>query len=168
MYVPGHILQVGCCAKPEAAAVPMKALTRISFFTSTSPDFGLFCPRISFREVTMLSPARRLPVAAAAGAAFTLAAAVLQAQTSSHPYRVNPNCNKPVGRKIGVASGIKMDRDGRHMWILDRCGANGCAESDLDPIIKMDPDGKIVASFGKGLLNFPHGFFIDRDGNVWV
>ena len=61
-----------------------------------------------------------------------------------------------------------MDRDGRHMWILDRCGANGCAESDLDPIIKMDPDGKIVASFGKGLLNFPHGFFIDRDGNVWV
>ena len=92
----------------------------------------------------------------------------LQAQTSTHPYRINPNWNKPAGRKIGVASGIKMDRDGRHMWILDRCGANGCAESDLDPIIRMDPDGKIVASFGKGLLNFPHGFFIDRDGNVWV
>jgi hypothetical protein len=49
------------------------------------------------------------------------------------------------------------------MWILDRCGANGCAESDLDPIFKMDPDGKIVRSFGCGLLNFPHGLFVDRD-----
>ena len=116
----------------------------------------------------MFSPVRRWPVSVAVIAALTLAVVALDAQTSSHPYRVNPNWNKPVGRKIGVASGIKMDRDGRHMWILDRCGANGCAESDLDPIIKMDADGKIVASFGKGLLNFPHGFFIDREGNVWV
>lgn len=91
----------------------------------------------------------------------------LAGQVSSNPYRVNTRWNKPIGRTIGVASGIRMDRDGRHMWILDRCGANGCAESDLDPIIKMDPDGKIVASFGRGLINFPHGFFIDRDGNVW-
>ena len=116
----------------------------------------------------MFSPARRLPVAVAAIAAFVLAGVALEGQTSTHPYRINPNWNKPLGRKIGVASGIKMDRDGRHMWILDRCGANGCAESDLDPIIKMDPDGKIVSSFGKGLINFPHGFFIDREGNVWV
>src|SRR6187397_502959 len=29
-------------------------------------------------------------------------------------------------------------------------------------------DRKIVKSFGKGLLNFPHGFFIDRERNVWV
>ena len=61
-----------------------------------------------------------------------------------------------------------MDPDGQHMWILDRCGANGCAESDLDPIIRIDLDGKLVKSFGKGLINFPHGFFIDREGNVWV
>jgi DNA-binding beta-propeller fold protein YncE len=92
----------------------------------------------------------------------------LLGQTSGNPYRVNTGWNKPMGRTIGVASGIKMDRDGRHMWILDRCGSNGCAESDLDPIIRMDPEGKIVKSFGKGLLNFPHGFFIDREGNVWV
>ena len=29
-------------------------------------------------------------------------------------------------------------------------------------------DGKFVKSFGKGIMNFPHGFFIDREGNVWV
>jgi sugar lactone lactonase YvrE len=117
----------------------------------------------------MFSSTRKASAAVIAIAALVMAAgAALQSQTSTHPYRINPNWNKPLGRKVGVASGIKMDRDGRHMWILDRCGANGCAESDLDPIIKMDPDGKIVSSFGKGVLNFPHGFFIDRDGNVWV
>jgi DNA-binding beta-propeller fold protein YncE len=111
-------------------------------------------------------------IASAVGVGFVAAilgsGSALEGQLSSHPYRVNPNWNKPQGRKVGVASGIKMDLDGRHMWILDRCGANGCAESDLDPIIRMDPDGKIVRSFGRGLINFPHGFFIDRDGNVWV
>lgn len=91
-----------------------------------------------------------------------------QAQLSNNPYRVQTEWRKPVGRTIGVASGIKMDPDGRHMWILDRCGSNGCADSELDPVIRMDPDGNIVRSFGRGLINFPHGFFIDRQGNVWV
>ena len=66
-----------------------------------------------------------------------------------------------------MASGIKMDPDGQHVdprslrreWLR---------ESELDPIIRMDPEGKIVRSFGKGLINFPHGFFIDREGNIWV
>jgi len=103
------------------------------------------------------------------GTLIAVAAGVLShAQQSNNPYRVNTEWNKPLGRTIGVASGIKMDPDGRHMWILDRCGSNGCAESDLDPIIRMDPDGNIVRSFGRGLINFPHGFFIDREGNVWV
>jgi DNA-binding beta-propeller fold protein YncE len=25
-----------------------------------------------------------------------------------------------------------------------------------------------VKSFGKGIMNFPHGFFVDREGNIWV
>src|SRR5262249_16940542 len=65
----------------------------------------------------------------------------LVAQTSSNPYHVTYNWDKLQGRKVGVASGIKMDPDGRHIWVLDRCGANGCAESDLDPIIQADFDG---------------------------
>ena len=88
---------------------------------------------------------------------------VLTAQIANNPYKVNYNWDKLEGRKIGVASGIKLDPDGRHLWILDRCGANGCAESTLDPIIQVDMDGKFVKSFGKGVMNFPHGFFIDRD-----
>jgi len=97
-----------------------------------------------------------------------IAEAALTAQIANNPYKVNYSWDKLEGRKIGVASGIKPDRDGKHMWILDRCGANGCAESDLDPIIEVDLDGRFVKSFGKGLMNFPHGFFLDRDGYVWV
>lgn len=94
--------------------------------------------------------------------------AALKAQISTNPYHVNYNWDKLQGRKIGVASGIRMDSNGKHIWILDRCGANGCAESTLDPIIEVDEDGKLVKSFGRGVFNFPHGFFIDLQGNIWV
>ncbi len=97
-----------------------------------------------------------------------MSGAALKAQLSTNPYKVNYNWDKLQGRKIGVASGIRLDPDGKHLWILDRCGANGCAESDLDPIIEVDLDGKLVKSFAKGIISFPHGFFIDREGNVWV
>ena len=101
--------------------------------------------------------------------ALALVSGVLvQAQIGVTPYKVNYNWDKLEGRKIGVASGIRLDPDGQHLWILDRCGANGCAESTLDPIIQVDMDGKFVRSFGKGIMNFPHGFFIDREGFIWV
>jgi sugar lactone lactonase YvrE len=111
----------------------------------------------------------RLARMASAGAATLLiASGALQAQIANNPYKVNYSWDKLEGRKIGVASGIRPDPDGKHLWILDRCGANGCAESPLDPIIQVDMDGRLVKSFGKGIMNFPHGFFIDREGNVWV
>jgi sugar lactone lactonase YvrE len=97
-----------------------------------------------------------------------ISASVLHAQVANNPYKVNYNWGKLEGRKLGVVGGIKPDADGQHIWILDRCGGNGCAESDLDPIIEVDMDGRFVKSFGKGIINLPHGFFIDREHNVWV
>jgi sugar lactone lactonase YvrE len=38
----------------------------------------------------------------------------------------------------------------------------------LDPIVKIDPDGNVVTAIGGGLMLFPHGLHVDRDGNVWV
>jgi len=88
---------------------------------------------------------------------------------ANNPYRAVHGWERlPEGRKLGVASGIFPDHDGRHMWILDRCGANNCAGSDLDPILKLDMDGNLVDSFGAGYLAWPHGFYVDREGNVWV
>lgn len=49
-------------------------------------------------------------------------------------------------------SAVHVDVDGVHIWAADRCGANSCAESDLDPIVKLDPDGNVVQSFGGGLI----------------
>ena len=40
--------------------------------------------------------------------------------------------------------------------------------SPLDPVLKFDSTGKLVKSFGAGMIAFAHGIFVDRDGNVWV
>ena len=74
----------------------------------------------------------------------------------------------PDGRTWGSTAGVDIDPDGVHIWAIDRCGANSCADSDLDPILKIDPDGNVVESFGGGLMLFPHGIHVDPDGNVWV
>jgi hypothetical protein len=50
----------------------------------------------------------------------------------------------------------------------DRCGANSCAGSPLDPIIAFSPDGKVRRHFGGGLFQMPHGLTVDDAGNVWV
>jgi DNA-binding beta-propeller fold protein YncE len=69
---------------------------------------------------------------------------------------------------MGSPIGVEIDRDGKSLWIFDRCGANTCAGSDVAPIMKFDPSGKFVTSFGVGMFDFPHGLAIDRDGNVYV
>jgi hypothetical protein len=33
--------------------------------------------------------------------------------------------------------------------------------------LKFDPSGELLESFGQGLLAFPHGFHIDREGAGW-
>jgi len=89
--------------------------------------------------------------------------------SAPNPYRVVENwAQLPEGRAWGQAIGIDIDRDGRSVWVYERCGAKLCTGSKLDPIHKLDPSGKVVKSFGAGLVNWPHGLFVDREGNVWV
>ncbi len=86
-----------------------------------------------------------------------------------NPYRTVANYFKlPDGREWGSTSAVEIDKDGRSIWVGERCGTNSCAGSNLPSILKFDPSGKLVKSFGEGLLLFPHGIFVDRDGNVWV
>jgi hypothetical protein len=40
--------------------------------------------------------------------------------------------------------------------------------STLDTVLHFDASGKLLKSFGAGMLIFPHGIHVDRDGNVWV
>jgi sugar lactone lactonase YvrE len=74
----------------------------------------------------------------------------------------------PDGREWGSTAGVDIDPDGVSLWAIDRCGANSCAGSDLDPILKIDQQGNVVTSFGGGMILFPHGLHVDDDGNVWV
>jgi hypothetical protein len=87
-----------------------------------------------------------------------------------NPYRMLDNwAQLPEGRQWGAPIGVEVDhRDGKSIWVFDRCGENSCTGSNLAPIMKFDPSGKLVANFGAGMFNFPHGLFVDRDGNVWV
>jgi sugar lactone lactonase YvrE len=74
----------------------------------------------------------------------------------------------PQGRTLGAVSGVDIDRDGRSIWVADRCGGNSCADSTLAPILKLDAEGRVVKAFGAGLFAIPHGVHVDREGNVWV
>ena len=106
-------------------------------------------------------------VATAAGAVYSQTAA--PTNTLPNPYRSIENWAKlPPGRTWGSTAGVWIDPDGTSIWVAERCGANSCAGSNLDPVLKFDASGKLVKSFGAGLFVFPHGIHVDRDGNVWV
>jgi sugar lactone lactonase YvrE len=74
----------------------------------------------------------------------------------------------PGGRTWGSTAGIEIGPKGE-VWAIDRCGANTCDGLNLPPIHMLDlTTGKPLKSIGEGLFVFPHGLFVDRDGNIWV
>ena len=92
-----------------------------------------------------------------------------------NPYQPGQNVFKlPAGRTWGSTSAVDIDKDGRSIWVAERCGANSCADpatgqmSPLDPVMKFDASGNLLASFGKGQIAFAHGIHVDRDGNIWI
>jgi DNA-binding beta-propeller fold protein YncE len=93
----------------------------------------------------------------------------------------------PAGREWGSTSAVDVSPDGKIIWVAERCGMppveqrkdnralNSCWNAatrtmlPLDPVLKFDQaSGKLLASFGAGMMVFPHGIHVDRDGNVWV
>jgi sugar lactone lactonase YvrE len=119
---------------------------------------------------------------AVASAATVLAVSGLTAQSTMAPINDAPNSYEtiegwaklPAGRTWGSTSAVDIDKDGKSVWAAERCGANSCwdtttnAMNPVDTVLKFDPSGKLVKSFGSGLMIFPHGMHVDKDGNVWV
>jgi hypothetical protein len=108
---------------------------------------------------------------ALAGAAVVVAAGVnALAQSNMTPTNDLPNpyatvenhFKMPEGRTWGATSAVDIDRDGRSIWVAERCGANSCLDrakgemSPLDVVLKFDQSGKLVRSFGVGMMIFPH------------
>ncbi len=115
----------------------------------------------------------------ALGVALVVVFALSGETQAQQPYGPNdaPNLYKftygwaklPDRRKWGAAVGVDIDRDGKSVWVFDRCeDARTCSKSNLDPIMKFDSTGKLVKSFGGGMINFSHGLHVDQDNNIWV
>jgi hypothetical protein len=89
-------------------------------------------------------------------------------------------------RPAGPPASVYIDADGESVWAVIRCDetspvplASGgrfgidCLGPDnkiknIDTIFKFDPKGNVVKRFGAGMFIWPHGLFVDREGNVWI
>src|SRR5258708_19553966 len=96
-----------------------------------------------------------------------------------NPYRLvedwptlPPSMN---GGRWGEVIRVHVHSDG-NIWIFHRCfntvppGSATCigrGEAN-PPILQFDPSGKLLKAFGAGMFGYPHGFTVDRDGNLWV
>jgi DNA-binding beta-propeller fold protein YncE len=85
-----------------------------------------------------------------------------------NPYKVENFGQLPAGRKMGQVYGVDIDRDGKSVWVFERCGAATCDGSNVAPLLKFDSSGRLATSFGAGMFVYPHGLFIDADENIWV
>jgi DNA-binding beta-propeller fold protein YncE len=134
-------------------------------------------PRYETHEEGRMRGPYRVQTTAFAAALVALLGARGATQTATdpatrnlpNPYQAERNWGTlPDGRVWGSTAGIGIGPDG-HIWVIDRCGGNSCAGSNVAPIVKLDrTTGKPLASFGAGQFIFPHGLHVDRDGNVWV
>ena len=116
-----------------------------------------------------------LMVGFAAGALVALSGHRLYAQgtdpnAAPNPYKVQDKwAQLPAGRTMGQAIKVQVDHsDGKSIWVFDRCGSNECTSSMVAPIEKFDSSGAFQKAFGADKFAVPHGFYVDRDGNVWA
>jgi DNA-binding beta-propeller fold protein YncE len=102
--------------------------------------------------------------------------------TLPNPYRLDPDwptlpsgMKGPNGRKWGEVIRVHV-APGGNIWVFHRCfndQPNGDATclnrgEANPPILEFDPAGRLLRSFGAGLFVHPHGFTVDRDGNIWT
>ena len=111
----------------------------------------------------------------AALAAQAAPPAVQPTNSAPNPYETIENFFKmPEGRSWGSTSAVSIDKDGVSVWVGERCGQNNCwnaqtqTMSSADVLMKFDASGRMVKSFGAGMFVFPHGLYVDRDGNIWL
>ena len=73
----------------------------------------------------------------------------------------------PDGVVWGQAIAVDMDADG-NLYVFHRCSADTCVDRSEPPLLKFNPSGELLMSWGEGLFVYPHGLDVDREGNVWV
>lgn len=79
------------------------------------------------------------------------------------------------GGRWGEVIRVHVDAKG-NVWVFHRCfnvvpaGSATCVGRGAanPPILEFDAAGTLLKSFGAGLFAYPHGFTVDRDGNLWT
>src|SRR5215510_9823625 len=99
-----------------------------------------------------------------------------------NPYRLDPDwptlpatMKGPNGHKWGEVIRVHVAANG-NIWVFHRCfndkpaGDATCVNrGDANPpILEFNPAGRLLRSVGVGLFAHPHGFTVDRDGNIWT
>ena len=99
-----------------------------------------------------------------------------------NPYRLVPDwpvlpatMKGPNGRKWGEVIRVHVTPNG-NIWVFHRCfndkptGDASCVNrGDANPpILEFNPAGRLLASFGVGQFAHPHGFTVDKGGNLWT
>lgn len=113
-----------------------------------------------------------LTVAVTLGGAVAVVVAIARAgaQDPESSYRlVDGWAQLPDGVDAwGQTIGVEADPEG-NLWVFHRCFAASCVgRDDVPPILKYDPSGKLLDSWGEGMFVWPHGFFLDAEGNIWT
>ncbi len=96
-----------------------------------------------------------------------------------NPYRLVegwPTLPKNMnGGHWGEVIRVHVEPNG-NVWVLHRCfsvvppGHATCVQRGADnpPILEFNPAGNLIKSFGAGIFAYPHGFTVDRHGDLWA
>src|SRR5262245_18581139 len=102
--------------------------------------------------------------------------------TLPNPYHLVPDwptlpasMKGPNDTKWGEVIRVHVAPNG-NIWVFHRCfndkpqGDATCLNrGDANPpILEFNPAGTLLKSFGVGLFAHPHGFTVDKDGNIWT
>ena len=116
-------------------------------------------------------PSAHLPVAVLLALGGAVAGAQPPAQPRNdlpQPYRTVRDWGQlPPGVKWAAVTAIEPGKNGE-IFVVHRCVDNSCEGRDEPPILVFDGGGRLLRSFGQGLMNFPHGGTVDRAGNLWM
>ena len=104
-------------------------------------------------------------------AAWTIAVVALAIgglSAQPNPYKRDAAwAQLPPGMMWAAVIGAEQGPDG-NIYVLHRCFQNSCAGRSEPALLAFSPAGKLLRSWGSGLFVFPHGFHVDRAGNIWV
>ena len=73
----------------------------------------------------------------------------------------------PEGMIWGQIISVKVNDEG-NVYVFHRCSSDTCIDRTEPPLLKFDPSGNLLTTWGEGLLVWPHGLHLDAQGNVWI